>query len=575
MEGQLPTTGHAAGHEYLSTYSVDQRRASGRIYTPPHLVEFVLEQAGYLVRHPADQRPLLDPACGAGVFLEQAIAVLLNRLRRNGVDPHGAAGFRHFLELIECQLWGVDSDERSCEIARAVVRGTVEYLTGQKAPRGFFDSNIVNADFLSDPVVEALPPIRDKYLGFLVGNPPYVSTTRLDAAYKQRLRARYISASGRIDLYTLFVERALAVLPKGGRLTLITPDKFLTSYSARALRSHVLRESAIRSIALFDSHKVFQNAAIVPCITVFEKGARKAQVWVRKCVSDSQRALVRVIERRKMTHFDNGTAEWRVLSDDVKRLVARLQAGHPTLADTAQRISAGPATGRDAIFVSPTADARDVEPELLRPVVRGRDITRYRIADANLSILLPYVFDKFGNTSIVDLRKYPGAARRLAAHRETLIERHCVRIWGKAWYEFHDQPAVDLARCPKIVVPDVADSNRFAVDSGRFFPLHSAYYILPKASIDLDYLTAVLNSDVAAFLVRVNSPLVKDGFQRYRQQFLASLPVPNASATEVSLIAKASDAGDHERANALVEKLFRLASADAAKLRAYLLKRAS
>jgi hypothetical protein len=107
---------------------------------------------------------------------------------------------------------------------------------------------------------------------------------------------------------------------------------------------------------------------------------------------------------------------------------------------------------------------------------------------------------------------------------------------------------------------DVANSNRFAVDRGAFLPLHSVYYVLPKSGVDVDFLAAVLNSSVAGFLVRLFSPVVKDGFNRYRQQFLLTLPVPLASAKQVGEIA--------EEAERRVLRLFRLTAEEVSTLRA-------
>src|SRR6266496_3482606 len=195
MEARTPVSSHVVGEEYLQTHSLEQRRAAGRVYTPTHIVQFVLEQVGYEAEGPNSDKGLLDPACGAGAFLEQALSILLRRMQRRALEARTISGFRRFLGLIEERLWGIDSDEQSCEIARQVVVDTVEYLTGRRPPHGFFHSNILTADFLLDAAIPALPPIRDGTLGFLVGNPPYVQTTRLSSQYKERLRGTFASAT--------------------------------------------------------------------------------------------------------------------------------------------------------------------------------------------------------------------------------------------------------------------------------------------------------------------------------------------------------------------------------------------
>ncbi|MEO5727121.1 MAG: TaqI-like C-terminal specificity domain-containing protein [Byssovorax sp.] len=237
-------------------------------------------------------------------------------------------------------------------------------------------------------------------------------------------------------------------------------------------------------------------------------------------------------------------------------------------------MSAGPATGRDGVYVVTPETSAGIEPELLRRAVRGRDLAAYHIEDPGLQVLVPYTFDRHGTPSIADLAAFPGARRYLTRHRADLEARHCVRVWGKAWYDLHDQVLLNLAGQTKILVPDVASSNRFAVDPGRYFPLHSVYYLIPKNDIDPYYLTAIMNSRMAEFLIRLLSPVVKDGFSRYRQQFLATVPVPDGRPEEVKEIIAAARAGDADRADQLVTALFHPSDADLARIDRYIAARA-
>ena len=82
--------------------------------------------------------------------------------------------------------------------------------------------------------------------------------------------------------------------------------------------------------------------------------------------------------------------------------------------------------------------------------------------------------------------------------------------------------------------------------------------------MDPDYLTALLNSGVTEFLVRLFAPLVKDGFSRYRKQFVKTLPVPNVSLRERRAIAKLVDNRDISEMNSRIARLFGLSSVDAA-----------
>jgi adenine-specific DNA-methyltransferase len=541
------------GEEHQRATPTAERRRTGRVYTPEHVARFVVDLAG-LGDRGAPAGALLDPACGAGVFLIAAIEEIANAHQFEGGARRTARRARTFLDTVEASVFGVDIDPIACSIARAAAREAVSRYVSAPIPRGYLDANVVEADFLMDDAVRALRPASG--FAFVVGNPPYVSATRLPARYKEGLRRLFKTSSGRLDLYTAFMEHGLALLAPGGRLAFITPDKFLNSQTSAALRGHLLAHATLRVIARFDSHKVFDEAATVPCITVFEKGTHHAKTDVLQCESVGDPPAITVVDRSSVAARTLGSAPWRLQSDDARSLVARLEGRHPRVQQLAARISAGPASGRDKLFVFADGEAPDVEAELLVRAVRGRDINAFRIQDPGLRALVPYEYDAFGNGTLVRLADYPRAARYLRSIRASLEERHCVRVWERAWHEWHDPVTTDIAARRKLLVPDVANTSRFAVDDGRFLPLHSVYYLVPRSGVDADFLAGVLNSFVAEFIVRTLSPVVKDGFSRYRQQFVAALPVPLATPSITRRVAAASRAADRERVNDLVAELF-------------------
>lgn len=576
FEGTLPVDGSPSAlwdfaAKYLERMSLAEKRAGGHVYTPAHLVTFILEQARYHEVAGDPDAILLDPACGGGAFLVGAVVAIAERFRSSGVTPERGEGRLRFIRAVEDTLWGVDVDANACALARTSVAHAVAHLSPGPLPEGFFGRNILQADFLTS-TLESLAPKRREELAFVVGNPPYVSATRISAVYKRELRDRFETAGGRLDLYTVFLERSLALLRVGGRLAMVTPDKYLVSHSAAALRSYIARNGAVRRIARFRSHKVFHDAATVPCVTVVERGGKPGPVSVLSCGDRPGRAgRIRVVHRCMLPITSIEGERWDLVPPKLLGLATAIQKAHPTLADNTVRISAGTATGRDDLYVFHRDASPDLEPEITRPAIRGRDVTAYGIRDPGLSFLLPYSFDKETREGrLVDLRDYPKAKAYLATHRKELESRHCVRVWEKAWYDLHDQAVIDIARQPKILVPDVANTNRFAVDEGRFLPLHSAYYILPSEGVDLHFLTAVLNSRVSRFLIRLFAPVVKDGFNRYRRQFVAMLPVPKASHATVREIARAAQRGDGATADTLVTKLFDLPERDLLELDRFL-----
>jgi adenine-specific DNA-methyltransferase len=543
---------------YLESLPQSERRQSGLVYTPEHIVAAILEWACYDAARIAPQASLLDPACGAGVFLVAAVQMWAEHLKASGIDILSVAGRQKLLRTVEARVFGIDIDPNAVELATYAVRQTVSQICGGATlPTAFFRDNVLEADFLLGREPKRLLGRVSGGFDFIVGNPPYVSVTHLATKYKDQLRNRFVTASGRIDLYTVFMERAIGLLKSGGTLAFITPDKYLASQTAQPLRTLLLQRGSVRLIGRFRSHQVFRDAATVPCVTVFERDRQPGPMQLLDCHVSRRNSEVAVL-KRSTVFFSQLTASkgWGFTAPAMSKLEQMIQGAHPTLGSRLSRLSAGLATGRDGVYVGRTGTF-DVEDELLVPVVRGRDLQPFSIVDPKLAMVLPYTFDELGRPTIIKIQDYPRARRFFGEHRKDLEARHCVRVWEKAWYGLHDPMPFDIGRTPKILVPDIASYNRFVFDPGHYWPLHSVYYLVPTG-INPHYLTALLNSTPIEFLIRLRAPIVKDGFSRYRKQFLTGLPVPQPTRTAEAAIVEATRAGDGASTDRLVGRLFGL-----------------
>ena len=563
---QLPSHNLAAA--YLKGITLEDRRQAGQVYTPLHLVHFILELAGYDPDLPIERATVLDPACGGGVFLQVAVTHLAARLTGLGTDLNTQAGHNRLLELVCQNFFGVDLDANACALTAQAVREAIRCVSVRPVSNDFFDSNVFQADFLRSNNLESKLPFGG--LDFVVGNPPYVQTTRLEPEVKAELRARFVSASGRLDLYTLFIERTIPILRDGGCFAFITPDKFLASLSAADIRAVLVRNGSLKRVARFTSHKVFQDAATVPCVTVFERGAAHNEIEILQCGDQADHdGKVPIVKRYKLPGSRLRKPIWDFNPPDLRHLTERIQGQHRSLESVTARISAGVATGRNEVFVIPADATVDLEPKLLRRAVRGEDIGPYSINDPGLRLLIPYTYDDGGQRRLIELSQYPLAQAYLERFKVDLEKRQVVTVKNQAWYAFTDPSKVDLSRLPKILVPDVAEHNRFAFDPGNFFPLNSAYYLVPDG-IDAHYLTAVLNSTPIEFLIRLHAPIAKDRFSRYRRQFLAPLPIPAPDTQTVQVIVEAALRGDARQTDALCTGLFGLTDGELTMINAYL-----
>lgn len=432
--------------------------------TPAPIVDLMVAKL-FLRRRPQTNDTILDPGCGKGAFIDG----IIRWCKTNGAPLP--------------RIVGIESDPK-------FIRETAERFSS------FSSVRILEQDFL-DP--------SDHQYDYIIGNPPYVSITKLAEQERFTFRANYATAKGRFDLYLLFFERALKCLTPNGRLVFITPEKFLYVETAQPLR-FMLGKFAVEEIHLVDED-IFGELATYPTITTV--------------VNVPGRNTTRVILRdgRKRTVRLGGSAcSWMPFLNGEREK----PSGH-TLNDICVRISCGVATGADGVYV-----VNAVTPELKNfaySTIAGQEIGPNDSALAPQHfMLMPYS----PNGELLSERELGalGSYLREPKRREILLKRTCVR--RKPWYAFHETPPLREILRPKILCKDITRRSFFVTDeSGALVPRHSVYYIVPKDPSRICQLAAYLNSPAVKSWLTAHCQRVTNDFLRLQSHVLKQLPIPN------------------------------------------------
>ena len=443
----------------------------GHVPTPPAIVDLMVAKL-FRRRAPKASDLLIDPGCGDGPFIE------------------GVLRYCDARDLDAPQMLGVELDARHLERAKPKFRG-------KKSVR------LTEADYLARDLGPA---------DFVIGNPPYVPITDLDADEKARYRERFEAAAGRFDLYLLFIEQSLRNLKPGGRLCFITPEKFEYVATAAPLR-RLLATWTIRELHHLDE-ETFPGLVTYPTITTLVKRAAPREARTRVIARDGSESDV---------ELPRDGVSW---NGSIRGATER--ADHVPLGDVAVRISCGVATGADDIFVMPIDE---VPPGLRRfayPTVSGRQLAFMNgKIEPRDSMLLPY--DKRGvllpEDRLGDLKTHLGRPD----NQRALKARTCYTEGRKPWYSFHDNVPLGEMLQPKILCKDIAPEPRFWADrEGVLVPRHSTYYIVPRPGVDFDALLAYLGGSEASEWLRAHCQRAANGYLRLQSSTLRNLPVPSS-----------------------------------------------
>ncbi len=507
------------------------RRDLGVVYTPRDvsepMVRLVLSPL-LATRDPLSLR-ICDPAIGEGAFLVELVRVLSEAL---GGDRRARQ------RVAEQCIHGVDIDADA--VARA--RAAVEAFVGAPVP--------ALARHLR--VGDALAIDWGMQFDALVGNPPYVRQERL--ANKVALRD-FAAYDGVADLYVYFIELATRI---ADRYCLIVPNKWMSAAYGRPLRELLARGRNVDGIVDFArALPLFSDADAFPCIVWGTRSGssdpiRATRVMAQTSVADVLATQVPALDRARWT-----AEPWHIDDAGDCDLLDRLGARWPTLGTViGGRWSRGVVTGCNRAFVvdGTERDALvDTEPaaaSLIRPFIKGRDVTRYRAPTARELDRYVLLVDRG-----TDLSALPRLRAHLARYRDALEPGTGRKPGSYKWYELQD-PVVPLAksRAPRLFYQDIQTAPACCLDATGDLVPDTTVWILPSAD---PFLLAVLNSPLYLWYARRRFPPALNGAVRPKLEYMSRLPLAQPSP---ALRAKVASLVERQRNGAVTSRDRELAS---------------
>lgn len=389
----------------------------------------------------------------------------------------------------------------------------------------------------------------------VIGNPPWVRVHNMHADDRARYRenfsvfrrgawsegARGASAgrgfAGQTDVAALFVERSVDLLAPHGVLGLLLPSKLWISLAGGGARQLVLDRTRILTLEDYSDAQDAFEAAVYPSMLV----------TTRIPANDTEQSpSIRITTRNH-----RATAHWNVATRDLPldespgspwlllpprpRAAFHLfsGAGIPLFTSVMGRPHLGVKTGCNSAFVvrsgkecgeltSIVADGKhgDVETHLLRPLVRGETLTRWRTATDDERII--WTHDPAG----LPLRTLPPHALRWLARSRRALERRSDSRSDRWWSLFRIESA--CASSPRVIWADFGRSPKAAIleADDPTVPLNSCYSVTCPNISDALAFAAILNSRVAAaWLASIAEP-ARGGYHRYLGWTIARLPIP-------------------------------------------------
>lgn len=538
---ELPVSLPAAAYDYGERTSGETH---GVVLTKPHVVGLILDLAGYTADKDLGARALLEPSCGHGAFIVQALDRLLRSAKRYD---------RPARSLVDA-VAAFDIDAEHVALSRANVSAALEAHGVKRADAAMLAERwITCGDFLLAP--------HQRRFDFVVGNPPYIRIEQLSPTLQAEYRRRYVSLYDRADLYVAFIERGLNLLSERGVLSFICADRWIANKYGAPLRNLVTSRFGVR--AYVDLHRAspFDSDVIAyPSIFVLgPKGDDAVKVGHLETASDIEcAALAKMMKAGEaatapgatVALYDawfSGSEPWVINSPEHLATLRALEARFEPIESHGTRVGIGVATGHDKLYIV-SADA-DIESNRLVPLVMRDDIEQGQLRDSRRCVINAFA----DGGGVVDLARYPRLAKYFETHGADIRKRHVAQKNPASWFRTIDRVYPKLVGKPKLLIPDIAGSNEVAFDEGKYHPHHNLYFVTSE-SWDMEVLGGLLSSRVALYFVWSYAVKMRGGYLRFQAQYLRRIRLPAPSAIPAAL-AKSIKAAFRKRDFAKLDEL--------------------
>ena len=481
---------------------------------------------------------LVDAFHGIKLITENSALGNLSAMRQGALlyDEHFATQI-HRLISMQDRLYDektrVEKERIKKEIQEIYDETILTNLNGsQQAMNAYYEcKNDVTKPFILWQLM--FPKVFCDNGGFdiVIGNPPYIQLqTKIDENTGEKLGDQFAELGfqtfeKRGDIYCLFYEKGYQLLSKGGVLTYITSNKWMRAGYGEKLRSFFAQRTNPVRLIDFGKQKIFASATVDVNILMFTKSENKEQTLACTVRESCPSNLSVYIEQNSCHTTFSSDESWVILSSEENHIRNKINEHGVPLKEWGVKIYRGILTGFNDAFIISTEKKNELiaadpkSAELIRPILRGKDVKRYSYAFADLWLITTHNGIKSKNIPPIHVEDYPAIHKHLDDYYPQLIKR---ADKGDTPYNLRNCVYMNEFFKQKIIWGNLALSAQFAWAEEGYFINAPSSMIVPGNK----YLLAVLNSKLADWYIRQLGVTRNGGYFEYKPMFIEQLPVP-------------------------------------------------
>jgi len=379
----------------------------------------------------------------------------------------------------------------------------------------------------------------------VIGNPPYIQLQNNGGELAKLYEDCHFQTFAKTgDIYCLFYEKGWQLLRQQGHLCFITSNKWMRAGYGEKTRGFFAKHTNPKYLIDFAGVKIFDNATVDTNILIFGKSQNEYQTRCAvtdKLNKDSLKNLSDFVQQQHTICNFSNEESWVILSPIEQSIKQKIESVGTPLRDWDIKIYRGVLTGyNDAFIISTekrdeilancqTEEERLRTAELIRPILRGRDIKRYGYNWADLWLIATFPSRHY------DIEMYPAVKAHLLSFGKERLEQtgkkyiingeeiKARKKTSNKWFETQDSISYwDDFSQPKIVYPNMTKYLPFVYDDKKHLTNQKCFIITGE---NVAFLTVFFNSSLFKFCFRDSFPELQGGTRELSKIFFDKIPV--------------------------------------------------
>ncbi|MDP2060352.1 MAG: TaqI-like C-terminal specificity domain-containing protein [Flavobacteriaceae bacterium] len=382
---------------------------------------------------------------------------------------------------------------------------------------------------------------RAEYKGgfdVVVGNPPYVRAELLGDS-RDYLARNYKVFNPAGDLFSYFYEKSFQLLkPKTGIFGFIS-NTFDKTTAGISIREYLQQEVSFLKYIDFTEVQIFEGATTYPVILIARNTKAVQDVFDYIKIPKTSQATVIDIDFHASVQVSQNKLDkenWSFKNDQAVGLVDKLKK-HKTIGEIYGKCYYGVKTALNEAFIIPNTHQTGSH---VKPIFEGKGLKKWVLPASTQQLILfesrwtkKTYGEHIGESEALERLKndFPELIAYILPHQERAKQRYDK---GDFFWELRNCAYYDLFEKPKIVFPNLQNTNKFAFDDSGAY-INAPAVILPTGDV---FLTAVLNSKLVWYFLSNICVVRNGGYIEVKPQYFEQIPVPDVSEKDKATLEK-------------------------------------